>query len=829
MTAVPQVQQHPSSVDAYIRHGWSLVPIPMGTKGPRTPGWNLKENALKSQADLPAGFGIGLAHAYSGTMALDIDNWTVATTLLAPYGIDLRALYEAPDAVVINSGKPGRGKLIYSMPFGAALPSKKILHNGITAYELRCATASGLTVQDVLPPSIHPETQQPYTWAGRGHWMRPPVIPQVLLDVWNGMLTDDKQRTITTDGTIDASWEEIRQALDHISPDCSRDEWINIGMALHWAGTQTDQLDQALALWDEWSTPSVKYPGQREMLTQWNCFRVDKASAVKLGTLFHYAKEHGWHRPTPDVSELFKNIEAPTVSPEDMLRGLRPNVPDVDMDLFPPVLASRAKQIAKEMGSDPLTPLFAGLSAVCGAIDARSRLELMPRYKVPPVLWIMTIGDPALKKSPASKPMLEPLKAIEKEDYPRYAKELLAWEGKEAAHLAAKKSFLEWSSSPEAMLGDDQAPSVPELDARPVPLSITTTDITSQKLVRNAAGLPRGLLCALDEMKSWIKKLTDRTSGEDRSAWTVAYEADSYRMDRVGAGEIHADNFAVSIYGNVQPEVFYSSRAMLSDDGLLQRFIPVILRSRDWGVGEPLPDFMINDTAWESVLRLTYSLPVQTYKLSPEAYAVYREFQYWYNAAKQDETLLRSGSVFMTAFGKLEGTVGRLIFIFHVIESPFSTQVSADVAQRVIDFTKGYLIPAYRYAFDSASGDTFDKWIVDWVIQNADLGYVTLSQIKRSARRQFSSNLNVWMQDQMVLGAMSELEAARWVLRLDDGSKEHQHHAEWAIDPRIADVFKDYRRRVAEAKQRQKDYIYRLSTKGIPKVKGYELLEQRPE
>ena len=88
MTALPSVQQHPASVDAYIRHGWSLVPIPSGTKGPRTPGWNKKESALKSQNDLIPGFGIGLAHAYSGTMAFDIDNWdaTVAQGIDKDFG-----------------------------------------------------------------------------------------------------------------------------------------------------------------------------------------------------------------------------------------------------------------------------------------------------------------------------------------------------------------------------------------------------------------------------------------------------------------------------------------------------------------------------------------------------------------------------------------------------------------------------------------------------------------------------------------------------------------------------------------------------------------------
>jgi len=825
MTVAQTVQSHPASVDAYIRHGWSLVPIPANTKGPRTPGWNLRENALKSQGDLPSGFGIGLAHAYSGTMALDIDDWATATNLLAEHGVYLQALYEAPDAVVIHSGKPGHGKLLYAMPFGAALPSKKILHNGATAYELRCATASGLTVQDVLPPSIHPETRQPYRWAGSGHWTRLPTIPQALLDLWNELLDQDKERTISIDGTVDASWQEIRQALDAVPADCSRDEWVSIGMALHWAGTQTNQSDQALQLWNEWSaTAQVKYPGEREILAQWGSFKTDKASAVKLGTLFHIAKQHGWVRPVPDVTALFGPMEAPTVAPNELSEGFRVTAPDVDMDLFPTVLRDRAIQTGIEMGSDPLVALFAGLAAVCGAVDARSRLELMPRFQVPPVLWIMTIGKPSLKKSPASKPMYAPLRSIEMEDRPRFSKEMLDWEGKEAAYTASKKSFLEWSASPDAMLGDDQAPTVYELPQRPAPLKITTADVTSQKLVRDAADNPRGLLCALDEMNGWFNKMTDRASGDDRSAWVVAYEADLYKMDRVGAGSIIAEPFAVSIYGNVQPDVFHQHSQALAADGLLQRFIPVMLRDRvNWGVGQPLPDFMVNIGAWETVLRTVYALSAQVYKLSPEAFELYRAFQYWYNDKMQDEVLLNSGPVFMTALGKLEGTVGRLMLIWHVIESPFSNQVSGDVARRVIEFAKTYLVPAYRYAYEGGTTLEFSKWIFEHIVQHADAGRLTLSQIKQSARRQWPNDrLSDWAKDQMVIDAMGDLEKVRYVARLDDGSELHKHRAEWAINPAILTTFAEHRKRVLRAKQRQRDEIYKLSTKGRRLIKGYD-------
>ena len=109
-------------MEPYIRHGWSLVPIPPGTKGPAHRGWNLRTSALTLESTLPPGYGIGLAHAYSGTMALDIDSWDRAAFELMLHGINLQTLYDAPDAVIIDSGRQGHGKLLYAMPLGLALP-----------------------------------------------------------------------------------------------------------------------------------------------------------------------------------------------------------------------------------------------------------------------------------------------------------------------------------------------------------------------------------------------------------------------------------------------------------------------------------------------------------------------------------------------------------------------------------------------------------------------------------------------------------------------------------------------------------------------------------
>jgi archaellum biogenesis ATPase FlaH len=291
--------------------------------------------------------GVGICHAYSGTVSVDVDHWQRAETELALSGINLQALFDAPDAVSIESGRGNHGKLLYRMPLGLVLNSKKLVEKGTDGksqnyLDFRCGTANGATVQDVLPgAAIHPDTGMPYRWAGKGHYTRLPVIPEALLAFWLRLLKKDSERKIKADVGVNASWDEIRSALGYISPDISRDKWIKVGMALHWAGEQTGQLDDAFQIWDEWSEPSAKYKAG-EMETQWLSFHSDKNSLVKLGTLYHEAYESGWVRPLPDATELFSALPdagaaaVPAATPAPQVGFVDVSIGDVLTDPEPP-------------------------------------------------------------------------------------------------------------------------------------------------------------------------------------------------------------------------------------------------------------------------------------------------------------------------------------------------------------------------------------------------------------------------------------------------------------------------------------------------------------
>jgi putative DNA primase/helicase len=172
----------------YLEAGLALIAIPSGKKGPTSSGWNRKENVICSAADLSLISGnVGLAHAFSYplTCALDVDHFERASGWLTERGIDLSALLNAGDSVQIVSGREGRAKLLYRLLSGTPpLETKQIKEGDQMILELRCSAKNGTTVQYVLPPSLHPETGQPYRWGGKGHFSQLPVIPSALLALW---------------------------------------------------------------------------------------------------------------------------------------------------------------------------------------------------------------------------------------------------------------------------------------------------------------------------------------------------------------------------------------------------------------------------------------------------------------------------------------------------------------------------------------------------------------------------------------------------------------------------------------------------------------------
>lgn len=300
----------------YVRHGLAVCPIPLGRKGPAAIGWNLQENAITCPTAAAALTGnVGLLHAWSNKMALDVDDWVAALKWLQARGVNLVQLFSEPDRVEIVSGRVGRAKLLFSLPANISGPVESLQikgDHGEMVLEFRCADSGGNSVQDVLPPSIHPDTGTPYEWGGPGDWRRLPVIPKALLQVWKHELAKRSKASaplapvVLSPGLAPQSFTAqpgfgplaenlwgmtiIESALDHVSPDSHYPFWRNISWAVMATGwTCAPQIVHG------WSRGA---PSRYDRVATDTLIRsFDPTKGITVATLFHHAKQNGWIMP----------------------------------------------------------------------------------------------------------------------------------------------------------------------------------------------------------------------------------------------------------------------------------------------------------------------------------------------------------------------------------------------------------------------------------------------------------------------------------------------------------------------------------------------------
>jgi hypothetical protein len=164
-TAVPKPSVQASSgygpfglyAPLLLRNGYSPVPIHPGSKRPlgAIGDWSrLRETALNEAeiatiaAEHPDA-GIGVAGGYRGLIPIDFD--TEDKEILAAINTVL------PDALVAKRGRRGATSF-YRDPSGLIKPRKfKGLDGGMLLELL-------VTGQTVIPPTVHPESGEPYTW-----------------------------------------------------------------------------------------------------------------------------------------------------------------------------------------------------------------------------------------------------------------------------------------------------------------------------------------------------------------------------------------------------------------------------------------------------------------------------------------------------------------------------------------------------------------------------------------------------------------------------------------------------------------------------------------
>lgn len=165
----------------YVQLGFHLCLLRPKQKIPMLLEWNDPNRVLDTEEKVTAAIGanpacgIGLVHATSRTATLDVDHLEYTRIALAEFGIDFESLMAGFPRI---KSRAGRDKILMRLPDGF-FPGADDIKSKVVLRWPDPATGELVTVlefrgganQDVLVPSIHPDTQAPYEWVeGRSPW-----------------------------------------------------------------------------------------------------------------------------------------------------------------------------------------------------------------------------------------------------------------------------------------------------------------------------------------------------------------------------------------------------------------------------------------------------------------------------------------------------------------------------------------------------------------------------------------------------------------------------------------------------------------------------------
>lgn len=172
-----------------------------------------------------------------------------------------------------------------------------------------------------IPPSPHRKTGKPYVWVEDDLFNVTdiPALNDDFILLMSAKYPKRERFTVQAPKSLmefdDLQLHEAEDMLSYITADCSRDTWIQIGMALR------DEFgDAACHVWHNWSAKGKTYK-HNDAQAAWRSF---SSEGVTIATLVYYAKQNGWlpHQTHIEPSPSLTEPNLPPIIQEVAVTGL---------------------------------------------------------------------------------------------------------------------------------------------------------------------------------------------------------------------------------------------------------------------------------------------------------------------------------------------------------------------------------------------------------------------------------------------------------------------------------------------------------------------------
>ncbi|WP_169737063.1 DUF3987 domain-containing protein [Deinococcus pimensis] len=632
-SSVPTIDTTGWKSGDYARHytgklGWGLVPVPEKQKAPRHRSWN---DAAKAITDPERAYdrwsasaeNMGVLHSASHTLVLDIDDPEGTHCALASVELDLQALLNRNP--FRTKGLKGE-KPYYRVPQGMTL-TRKVLqwpadpqsgssNSKHTVFELRAGA-----IQDLLPPSVHPQTGRPYEWVQGPPPSREdlPEVPEELLCLiqqWAMLEPLMRDACPWADGTPEkaTSAPDLPFAGDSIIDKFNRQHHPREILERH--GYRRIGVDRWLCPGSTTGSPGVKLlpdvsrGGYPQVFSNHGSDPLNDGHAHDAFSVFKILDHHGdltaavrTARALLDASQepVWPSTQQEAWPLRESLPPLATPVPALSEDLVPEGvrgwLTDASHRMNVPLGMLAIPALVAAGSVI--GLHVQVRPKQHDTWTVISNFWGAIVGPPSVMKSAVLREGTRFIRKLEQEAF----KEVEDIRAECEAQLEVLTAQLEQVQGRLKRADADDVAGLREellalreeqqaLKQRLLPRRLVVNDVTPEKLLELLRQSPNGLLQFRDEMMGWIHTLQRAGREGERPMYLEAWNGNgSFTQDRLGRGTIHVKNVRLAMLGGIQPgpliEQTKSARGQ-GDDGLLQRFQLLV-----WP--DALPEYQEND------------------------------------------------------------------------------------------------------------------------------------------------------------------------------------------------------------------------------------------
>jgi hypothetical protein len=461
---------------------------------------------------------------------------------------------------------------------------------------------------------------------------------------------------------------------------------------------------------------------------------------------------------------------------------------DLPAGVLPEVVEHYALDSARRLGVDAGAPAAALVTALGSLVPAGNRLQLRQRdtkWTVKPILWTAIIAPSGSNKSATINAAMDPVKTLQQ----KWRKTFTADEHKrkldETRRATAEKAAKAKPENTDQVFEDEAEAGKPRFRQK------IYNDATTEALAVALCENPEGLLYHADELAGWLGGMDAYRAkgGKDRAFWLQAKEGGDFIVNRKLSERICVENCAISVLGGIQPDKIKALKTSMSDDGLLQRFTPIVLHRRDGGADID-PDKALDERVSTAANAIAEAANNTLFRFSPEADAELHAIE----AFKAREIARPEASPTLCQWlDKMPNEFGRLSLVFHFIEhygasgaavgtppAAIISRATADRARRYLtEFVYSHALTFYQKDLGASTMDEHALWIAGFVLAR---GLPAISS--RDIYRAYPA-LKSPEKRSLIAATMRVLEMHDWVkpAHID----RHGVEDRWTINPAVHD------------------------------------------